>query len=687
MNLTTGCPAEQELLLFARGELSGANVETLSAHLSTCEKCESALANLDERNASGAMANSLRYTLERDVAPEEEDLRTLEAWARAVLIDLPQGPTAQGRLKSEPTKSEEAKPLPKLAQYQLLYEIGRGGMGVVYAATHTRLHRPVAVKIILPEYMADSAAAARFCREISMLGELQHANIVAATDAGEVDGRPFLVMELIDGLDLGSLLRRHGPPRVADAAEIIRQASLGLQYLFERGRLHRDLKPSNLMLTADGTIKILDLGLARFFAEQGTGEELTRSNQVLGTYDYMAPEQWGNSRTVDIRADIYSLGCTLFKILTNKVPFADPELQSPPEKRGAHALLPVPNVTRHRPDAPAGLAAVLERMMAKKPGDRYATPGEVAEAIAPFAAGSDCARLLRGAREQVRAASAAEVDVAALAETSGPGRQTPQSSASPGQPDLRAPARRRRWWIAIALAAPVAMALAALLLPRTPTNADKDKVLQPGVWHDLLREPPEKLFWNNAQHNHFFDFSPKLKELTLDVPSISLLQLGTAERAGFRIRLGIRQTRWVGGVGLFLGYRDDAIAGKSYKRFQFFELSPYKNSPNEAFMLVRGTALLEKTPDRLQYTSEGAYAKTSLTRPNDREECTLEIAVNKHGLLQALWNTRECSELSKFEKNQKFEAVDYLGPFGVFCRRSQGRFGNAQYLLFDKDTP
>src|SRR5262249_35123828 len=154
-------------------------------------------------------------------------------------------------------------------------------------------------------------AVARFRRETEILGVLRHPNIVAATDAGEHEGRPYLVMELIDGVDLGTLTKQHGPLAVGDAVEITRQALAGLQYLFENNRTHPDLKPSNLMLTSHDEVKILDLGLARIFADNPAHvmarEELTRSNQFVGTYDYMAPEQWDDCRVVDIRADIYSL--------------------------------------------------------------------------------------------------------------------------------------------------------------------------------------------------------------------------------------------------------------------------------------------------------------------------------------------------------------------------------------------
>lgn len=214
-------------------------------------------------------------------------------------------------------------------------KLGSGGMGTVYRAVHRKLNRTVALKLLPQDRFQSRDAVARFEREMQAVGMLQHPNIVAAHDAGEVDSCHFLVMELVDGEDIGHLLSRTGPLPIAEACEIARQAALGLQHIFENGLVHRDIKPSNLMLAsprqrnAQPTVKILDLGLALLDPNQlGAPRELTSTGQVMGTVDYMAPEQGLDTHSVDIRADLYSLGATLYKLLTGRAPLEDPRYNS-----------------------------------------------------------------------------------------------------------------------------------------------------------------------------------------------------------------------------------------------------------------------------------------------------------------------------------------------------------------------
>jgi serine/threonine protein kinase len=172
---------------------------------------------------------------------------------------------------------------------------------------------------------------------------------------------------------------------------------LALQCAHEHGLVHRDIKPSNIMLARPGEVKLLDLGLARFYAEAAAGEEVTGTGQAMGTADYMAPEQTSDSRTVDIRADLYSLGATFYKLLSGRAPFAGATYPTSADKMVAHRRVPVPPIRELRAEIPAGLAAVLERMLAKDPGQRFATPAEVAEAVTPWCAGAELPGLLRRA--------------------------------------------------------------------------------------------------------------------------------------------------------------------------------------------------------------------------------------------------------------------------------------------------
>ena len=283
---------------------------------------------------------------------------------------------------------------PQLGEYQLLERLGAGGMGTVYKALHTKLGREVAIKVLLKGRLEDENAVARFEREMKAIGALDHPNVVRATDAREVAGTRFLVMELLDGLDLEQIVRRCGPLPVADACEIVRQASLGLQCAHEHQLVHRDIKPSNLMLTSSGQVKILDLGLARTGLAQAPGEDLTATGQAVGTIDYMAPEQIAEKATVDVRTDIYSLGCTLYKLLTAGAPFSGRGCRTVFEKMQAHLKKAPPQIRAVRQEVPPPLAVIVYRMMEKSPDARFATPGQVADAIGPLAGGSDLVGLL-----------------------------------------------------------------------------------------------------------------------------------------------------------------------------------------------------------------------------------------------------------------------------------------------------
>jgi serine/threonine-protein kinase len=269
-------------------------------------------------------------------------------------------------------------------RYQVLDVLGSGGMGTVYKAWDTKLERAVAIKVMAPHYVSNADAVARFHREAKALAKVSHSAIVQAYDAGEDRGRHFLVMEYVEGKSLQRLVEDHGRIPPTFAAEYIYQTAHGLQHAHERGLIHRDIKPSNLLL-AGGAIKILDLGLARFAQDQLGEATLTREGMGMGTPDYMAPEQFVNARHADPRSDVYSLGCTLYHLLTGHVPFPGTSLA---EKALAHEEQEPPPMEQRCPDAPAGLTLVAQRMMAKLPFDRFQSAREAAEAIAPYVATS-----------------------------------------------------------------------------------------------------------------------------------------------------------------------------------------------------------------------------------------------------------------------------------------------------------
>jgi serine/threonine protein kinase len=317
------------------------------------------------------------------------------------MIELP-----SNRQPAEATRRTLESSVRRVRDYELQEILGRGGMGVVYRAVHTKLDKTVALKLLNAGLTKDSSAVVRFEREIRVIAALDHQNIVRADDAGESDGMHFLVMELIDGIDLSQLVRRLGPLAEDDACELIRQAALGLQHAHDHDLVHRDVKPSNLILATPATVKLVDLGLARLRDPvSGAGErnnasdELTDTGQTMGTFDYMAPEQATDARLVDHRADLYSLGCTLYKLLTGRAPFDDPQHTNAVSKMMAHAQSPVPPIREIRPDVTIELLEILERLLAKKRDDRYETAADLVSILTPLSAGADLHDLTRRVTE------------------------------------------------------------------------------------------------------------------------------------------------------------------------------------------------------------------------------------------------------------------------------------------------
>ena len=261
-------------------------------------------------------------------------------------------------------------------EYVVLDKLGEGGMGVVLKAQHRRMKRFVAVKMIARKAIGSADAVKRFYREVEAAAKLNHANIVQAYDASEHDGIHYLVMEYVEGKDLAAIIKDRGPMAVLAAVECILQTARGLQYAHGKGIVHRDIKPSNLLMDKEGTVKILDMGLARIagLGDNSDQDRLTGSGQVMGTSDYMAPEQALDTHHADARADIYSLGCTLYRLLTGHVPYKGETLM---QVLLAHREKPIPSLCKDRPDVPPQLDAVFPKMVAKEPQDRQQSMTDV----------------------------------------------------------------------------------------------------------------------------------------------------------------------------------------------------------------------------------------------------------------------------------------------------------------------
>jgi WD40 repeat protein len=386
MTVAEAHPSVEELAAFTLGNLDDEAQVSIEAHVAACTSCQerAAVAPGDafvellrcvHARAGGGADTAAEATahgqtpVSLSAVAETGSLTSAVPSSTAAAADRPEAP--------------EALP-PELAcheRYRVVRLLGAGGMGVVYEAEHRVMQRPFALKVIKPAYTANAAARERFRREVLAAARLSHPNIVATTDAEDAGETLFLVMEYVAGTDLGRLVQERGPLPVDRACAYVRQAAVGLQYAFEQGMVHRDLKPHNLMLTPDGRVKILDFGLAWFASEVPSAASLTGTGVVLGTVDYIAPEQADNAHQADIRSDIYSLGCTLYHLLAGQPPFPT---GTPIQKVLAHREKKPQPLTELCPDLPEGFMPVLERMMAKNPGHRYQTPAEVAVALEPF---------------------------------------------------------------------------------------------------------------------------------------------------------------------------------------------------------------------------------------------------------------------------------------------------------------
>lgn len=351
LNTTTTHPDTNLLRAFALGQLSATQVSAVEQHVAKCRSCASTISQVAEQTLFGQVhEKSLSGAISLDSIP-------------TIIDDLP------AELVDHP-------------RYQVVRKLGQGGMGTVFQAVHRVMQRDVALKVIHPRLTLNPVALKRFAMEVTASARLAHPNIVAFHDAEQCGPLLFLVMEYVDGVSLDKLIERRGPRTIPQAVQIIRHAALGLQHAHEQGMVHRDIKPANLMVPRRGQVKILDFGLARLAegvaSAPSSSQPLTVLGTVLGTPDYIAPEQVDDSHRVDIRADIYSLGCTLYYSLTGRPPFPE---GSAIDKALSHVQDQPVSLAKLCPEVSPELHAIVQRMMAKKPADRFQTPGEVAKAL------------------------------------------------------------------------------------------------------------------------------------------------------------------------------------------------------------------------------------------------------------------------------------------------------------------
>lgn len=692
------CPADPLLRSFLRDETPESTSTDLVLHLVQCLSCRDRVISWGEKPrleqilralADGSDAGGVKGASDGNSGPDDE------------------------------TNIYPNKPLRQIGQYELIRSIGRGGGGEVFEAMHVRLRRRMAVKVLSKKDVGDETIRRRFLREMESIGQLNHPHIVHAYDAGEADGTLYLAMELVDGENVESLARRVGPLPVAEACEIVRQAALGLQHVHENKLVHRDLKPSNLLTSAAG-VKIADLGLALLDRDDSPDDQLTGHHTVLGTADYIAPEQTEKSHHVDIRADIYGLGCTLFRLLSGRPPYATPDNDSPMKKMWAHQTHPIPNIQWFRSDVPSRLCELLQKLMAKAPQDRIAEPWMVAEALLPFSQASDVPSLiipgLVGAPTGSR--SSTERD------RSDPQR-TPSQSSQPTVVQDPTTASHRQSVVLVALTACVVCllvlsvvqyfrppvessgdsksaqttAVTAPIQPHVQSKPDEPKgVINPDEanaaavdqqaapidlgpiatrWKSELGMSPLDLPWGRPMDIGSARIDEGIGALVVQASkSIRLVQLGVAEPndLGMTLQFKVHNQTLRGGYGVFLGYRKDKSDVPSFIEFQSIAVLFMSATETEQTVIIR------RTLDRYQIaTGHSEYWRSrhvKLKLPNPSEALPFTVRTFRNKLLEVNFAGSNCADLCSDEQNSNYSPVDFEGPFGLFVNDASAWFSN-----------
>jgi formylglycine-generating enzyme required for sulfatase activity/serine/threonine protein kinase len=416
-------PTDQTLHAYGLGKLDDALAESVNKHVESCSDCQRRVAEL----SSDSFLGRLRGAQGRPDSP-------------APIMSSTDGLSMLAAGPGSPAPPPASTLPPGLADhpdYEITRELGRGGMGVVYLAQNKIMGRTEVLKVVGGHLINRRGVVDRFLAEIRNAARLRHPNIVTAYSVLRVGESLVLAMEHVEGLDLAQMVQARGPLPVAQACNYVHQAALGLQHAHEHGMVHRDIKPSNLMLTRQGNralIKVLDFGLAKVQSEGAVDGGLTHEGQMLGTPDYIAPEQISDARRADTRADIYSLGCTLYYLVTGGPPFQGTSLY---EILQAHHSMDAKPLNLARPEVPVELAALVAKMMAKEPERRFQTPKEVAQALTPFF--KKCSVASAGSKPEF--SHAVQLDAKPATASAGPVPTRPAAELAPAPgPSVKKPA-------------------------------------------------------------------------------------------------------------------------------------------------------------------------------------------------------------------------------------------------------
>jgi len=689
-NDRSGCPDREELVAFNLGKLDEEALRRVGGHLEVCRRCENTLLDLDDDNDK--MVRRLRDI--NSVRAYRDDTGYREFVQRINSVKL----CAAAAVPSVEKLPEQLGP------YRILGLLGEGGMGAVYKAKHVHLGREIALKILPRDRSHDDRYVKRFYAEMEAIGKLDHPHVVRALDAGVVDRFHFLAMEYVAGTDLSRIVSGKRQLGVADACEIVRQAALGLAYIHEHGFVHRDVKPSNLMLTEAGQVKILDLGLALLRHRETVTSMATSSDQILGTADYMAPEQGLGKGSLDRRADLYSLGCVLYRLLTGRVLFGGGRYNTTLKKLAAHATDPPPPLHQYRNGLSADIERLLKRLLAKNPRERFDTAAEVADHLARHARGTALDDLV--CHEPPDASTADN-----LTGTISPERSTDGTAG-------RLHGTKRRFQAGLLVASLLIVLIATgggigyLLLPSLrpgdadqrvlPTDEDLRAEREPGATqprepcfellkpdelrrdfqYSLLNVEPSYVYWPQSplstQH-----LSPEIRQLSVYCNALGLLSLGSVPPVeGYILKVDIFQSQWAGGVGVFFGYQPLVDGEGPAWRFHRLELQPNRgqNRAEFPFMMKRSLVSYHDRPGGI-HIREVALGATPVEAMSKAPQ-VLDIEVHGGQLIRVRWAGADLHELCIAEANADFTRQDYFGQFGLYFYRSDAVFRNASIVVF-----
>ncbi len=576
-------------------------------------------------------------------------------------------------------------------------------MGTVYRAVHATLKQVVALKTIRGDrFHGDrDSAVRRFYREIEAAGAVIHPNVARATDAGEEDGIHFLITEYIDGIDLQRLTKHIGSLPVEAACELLHQACRGLEAIRSLGMVHRDIKPSNVLVTWQGQAKIVDLGLVRVQDTGLTSDPLTSSNKLLGTLDFLAPEQALDAREIDIRADLYSLGCTLFWLATGKPVFGPPDYPSAAQKIRAHCDAD-PDWDRLR-RLDERLVPIAKRLLAKSPKDRYLTPVELAQDLEPL---RDKKALL-ACLSQVRDAPLQKAGSQAFTETASLEYGT---TVQAGNSALW----KRTRLLAVPTLATVLLLIVGLALFHSPWKSPsedpparnaltivpgasaKNEVAAPPAgplnlddrprweWHNLLGQSPRVPVWKSSFAGTRWHYDPALKQLLVNCGQIGMLELGTTSASNYIIQVHISQGRMSGGLGIYLGAHPDTYQGHKVLRFQYFQIQ-------SSFVGKKRISLVTRNLGREAIDSNSEFPGKHISFGSQefipvQGDQRLEVRIHQGRLVSVSMNDKNLPQLLPTTK-RKFDDIqtfDFSGGLGIWAENCNGVITEAQYKNLDE---